>query len=89
MSAEHLLQFGIDTSQQLAPSTLKKRFGNKGSVWQEVQIFGVIEEQSLQFFTVQQAEKITFNVLDKQPMQTLGEAAEHLLQLLTLDEQHA
>lgn len=54
-----------------------------------MQIFGVIEGQSLQFWTVQQAEEIKFNVPYEQPMQTLGDAAEHLLQLLTLDEQHA
>ena len=49
----------------------------------------MIAEQSLQFVTVQQADEIKFNVPNEQPMQTLGDAVEHLLHLLTLDEQHA
>ncbi len=49
----------------------------------------MIAEQSLQFGTVQQADEIKFSVPNEQPMQTLGDAAEHLLHLLTFDEQHA
>lgn len=59
--AVHLLQSGTGVSQQLTPSTLRNLSGKPGRTQVE-QMFGVAATQSLQFWTVQQAEASRFKV---------------------------